>query len=265
MRRALLVLSAACVVLGGALFTIALHTSRGVRWDTEIQLAATGGRNIPSVQAASAGLLETISIGSLALLGGGLVVLALLLGRSRAAVGAVLVIAGANLTTQVLKPSVGDDRFPSGHATVAMSLALAAVIVSPPAWKLVTALAGAAYAAGVGVSLVIQAAHYPSDVAAGYLVAGAWAGAIAALLPADAAERPRRARAGLIAAGAAVTGFAVAVAIAVVEHPGIVVRVEDRTKVAFALAVLGGLALLVAVAFAVLQAMALRSASTTRS
>ena len=200
------------------------------------------------------------------LLGGGLVVVALLLGRTRAALGAVITIAGANVTTQLLKPTVGDDRFPSGHATVAMSLAVAAVLVAPPSWKLVAGLAGTAYAAGVGVSLVIQAAHYPSDVAAGYLVAGAWAGAVAAALPeAPAVERRASRRAGIVAAVLAVTGFLVAVSVAVVEHPGIVVRVEDRTKLVFALTVLAALALAVAGALALLQAIAVRTASTTRS
>jgi membrane-associated phospholipid phosphatase len=218
------------------------------------------------VQAASAGLIDTISIGSLVLLGGGLVTVALLLGRRRAALGAVIVIGGANVTTHVLKPLIREDRFPSGHATVSMSLALAAVLVSPPAWKLLAGLIGAAYAAGVGVSLVIQAAHYPSDVAAGYLVCGVWAGATGALLAEDREVRePRSTGAGLIAAAVAIAGFAVAVTVAVVEHPGIVVRVEDRTKLVFALTVLVGLALVVAVGFAAIQAIALRSASTTRS
>jgi membrane-associated phospholipid phosphatase len=265
-RRALVLYACVCAAVALGVFLFAFHTSRGIRWDAEILRAATAGRDIPSVQSASEGLIETISIGSLVLLGGGLVVVALLLGRVRAALGALLVIGGANATTQVLKPSVGHDRFPSGHATVAMSLAVAAVLVAPPAWKLLTSLLGAAYAAGVGVSLVIQAAHYPSDVAAGYLVAGAWAGAVAAALPDDPA-RPREGsvRTGLVVTGLAVVGFAVAVAVAVVEHPGIVVRVEDRTKLVFALAVLAGLALVVAVTFAAIQATALRSASTTRS
>jgi membrane-associated phospholipid phosphatase len=261
-RRPLLLYAGICLALAVAVFVFAFHTARGLRWDSEILRAATGGRDIPSVQSASAGLIETISIGSLVLLGGGLVVVALLRGRARGALAAVLMIGGANGTTQVLKPLVGHDRLPSGHATVAMSLALAAVLVSPPAWKLLAGLLGGAYAAGVGVSLVIQAAHYPSDVAAGYLVAGAWAGAVSALLP-EAPDTPRRgsARAGLVAAAVAVTAFVAAVAVAVVEHPGIVVRVEDRTKLVFALAVLAGLALTVAVG----QAIALRSASTTRS
>jgi membrane-associated phospholipid phosphatase len=265
-RRALLLYSGICAALALGVFLFALHTARGSSWDAQILLAATAGRDIPSVQSASEGLVDTISIGSLVLLGGGLVAVALLLGRARAALGAVILVGGANATTQVLKPLIGDDRFPSGHATVAMSVALAAVLVSPPAWKLVTGLLGGAYAAGVGVSLVIQAAHYPSDVAAGYLVAGAWAGAVAALLP-EPSERPRRrsTRAGLVATGLAVAAFAVAVGVAVAEHPGIVIRVEDRTKLVFALTVLGGLAVVVAVGFAAIQAIALRSASTTRS
>jgi membrane-associated phospholipid phosphatase len=266
MRSALLLYAGICVALAAGVFLFAFHTTRGTDWDAEILRAATAGRDLPSVQSASEGLIETISIGSLVLLGGGLVAVALLLGRARAALGAVIVIAGANGTTQILKPLLPDDRFPSGHATVAMSLALTAALVAPPAWKLLAGLVGGAYAAGVGVSLVIQAAHYPSDVASGYLVAGAWAGAVGALLPEGPAEpRERSARAGLIAAGVAVAGFAVAVAVAVVGHPGIVVRVQDRTKLVFALLVLAGLAVTVAVAFAAIQAIALRRASTTRS
>jgi hypothetical protein len=43
------------------------------------------------------------------------------------------------------------------------------------------AVLASGYAACVGVGLVLIAAHYPSDVAAGYLVATAWAAAMAAL------------------------------------------------------------------------------------
>jgi membrane-associated phospholipid phosphatase len=265
-RRALLLYSLLCAGLAVFVYAFAFHTARGASWDAEILHAATGGRGIPTLQEASGGLVETISIGSIVLLGGGLFAVALLLGRPRAALAAVITIAGANATTQLLKPTLGDHRFPSGHATVAMSVAVATVLVAPPSWKIVAGLAGAAYAAAVGVSLVIQAAHFPSDVAAGYLVAGAWAGAVAvALSDAPAAERRASKRAGIAAAVLAVVGFAVAVAVAVVEHPGIAIRVEDRTKLVFALTVLAGLALAVAGGLALLQTIALRSASTTRS
>jgi membrane-associated phospholipid phosphatase len=265
-RRALLIYAAGCVAVAGVVYAFAFHTARGLRWDAEILQAAMGGRDRPTVQAASETLINTISIGSLVLLGGALVVIALLLRRGRAAVAAGLVIAGANATTQILKPLIGHHRFPSGHATVAMSLAVATVLVATPGWKLLAGLVGAAYAAGIGVALVIEGSHFPSEVAVGYLVAGAWAGALAAAFPEPSEPRPATSgRLGLATAAVAIVAFAIAVAVAVLEHPDIVVRVQDRTKLAFALAVLAGLALAVAGALAVIQAIAVRSASTTRS
>ena len=266
MRRALLIYAAGCVSVAALVYAFAFHTARGLHWDAEILQAAMGGRDRPTVQAASETLINTISIGSLVLLGGALVVIALLLRRGRAALAAALVIGGANATTQILKPLIGHDRFPSGHATVAMSLAVATVLVATPGWKLLAALVGAVYAAGIGVALVIEGSHFPSEVAVGYLVAGAWAGVVAAALPEP--SEPRLAtsgRIGLATAAVAVVAFAVAVTVAVIEHPGVVVRVQDRTKLAFALAVLTALALAVAGALAAIQAIALRSASTTRS
>jgi membrane-associated phospholipid phosphatase len=279
MRRALLVFAGVCLALAVFVYVTAFDTGRGLAWDAFVLEAATAQRDIASVQAASSELVDTIDIGSLVLLGGGVVGMALLLGRTRAAIGAAIVIAGANATTQILKPALGslhpfgeprarfDSGFPSGHATVAMSIALAAVLASPEGWKLLAGLAGAAYAAAVGISLLIQASHYPSDVAGAYLLAGAWAGAVAALVS-DAPGAPPRGsmRTGAIAVVVAVAAFAVVVAVSLHEHPGIVLRVHAQTKLVFALVVLAGLALAVSAGLALLlQASALRSVSTTRS
>jgi membrane-associated phospholipid phosphatase len=278
-RRALLAFAGLCLALAVVVYVIAFDTGRGLAWDAFVLHAATAQRDIASVQAASSELVNTIDIGSLVLLGGGIVGAALLLGRTRAALGAAVMIAGANATTQILKPVLGslhplgepraqlESSFPSGHATVAMSIALAAVLAAPAGWKLLAGLTGAAYAAGVGISLLIQASHYPSDVAGAYLLTGAWAGAVAALVPDEPGTAPRSSiRTGAIAAGGAVVAFAVAVAVAVQEHPGIVLRVHAQTRFVFALVVLAGLALAVAAGLALLlQASALRSVSTTRS
>ncbi len=277
-RSALLAFAGLCAALAIVVYVIAFDTGRGLGWDAHVLQAATAERAIPSVQNASSGLFDTIDVGSLVLLGGGIVGVALLLGRRRAALAAALLIAGANATTQALKPGLGalhpfgDARaqihssFPSGHATVAMSIALAAVLVAPTGWKLLAALGGAAYAAAVGISLLVQASHYPSDVAGAFLLTGAWA-AIAALLT-DRPEETRTGsvRAGLAAAGLAVAAFVVLVMVAVHRHPGIVFRLHAETKLVFALAVLSGLALAICAGLALLlQASALRSASTTRS
>ncbi|MEK6251634.1 MAG: phosphatase PAP2 family protein [Actinomycetota bacterium] len=107
-------------------------------------------------------------------------------GRPRQAVAAALLVGGANIATQVVKiaaanpryqPILGSDQlagtaFPSGHATAAMSLALAAVLVAPSRWRPATAIVGGAFALAVSIALVIQGWHFPSDVLGGFLVAG---------------------------------------------------------------------------------------------
>lgn len=112
----------------------------------------------------------------------------------RRAAAAVTLMAGAAVTTQLLKPAlaqarfdgslvgfdqvvdpvIGAPAFPSGHATAAMSIALAALLVSTRAWRPLTAAAGALFALGVGFAIVALGWHYPSDIVGGYLVATAW-------------------------------------------------------------------------------------------
>jgi membrane-associated phospholipid phosphatase len=77
---------------------------------------------------------------------------------------------------------VGNATFPSGHATAAMTLALCAVLVSPPAQRAVVALIGGAFAIAVGYATIALTWHYPSDVVAGYLVAGLWVSLAIAVL-----------------------------------------------------------------------------------
>jgi membrane-associated phospholipid phosphatase len=86
------------------------------------------------------------------------------------AVAIVLVATGA--TTHVLKHLLAEPRladwlgfygqiedasWPSGHSTAAMTLALCAVMVSPPAVRAITALVGGAFATGVGYATLALA------------------------------------------------------------------------------------------------------------
>lgn len=104
-----------------------------------------------------------------------------------AAVVAGLVV-GANVTTQVLKAVIdrpylfvdveraaAGNSLPSGHATVAASVAVALVLALPPRMRGLGALLGAGYAALTGIATVVAGWHRPSDVAAAYLVVGIWA------------------------------------------------------------------------------------------
>src|SRR4051812_42701550 len=105
----------------------------------------------------------------------------------RTAAAVTFLIGGANMTSQVLKPllayhrelyytefklyNIRDAAFPSGHATAAMALSLALLIIVPRAYRPVTAALGAAFTIAVSFSVLILEWHFPSDVVGGYLIA----------------------------------------------------------------------------------------------
>jgi membrane-associated phospholipid phosphatase len=122
--------------------------------------------------------LPWLMMGLLAVCGAGV-----LWGRKRQAVGAVVLVAVACLTSQLIKVAAAhpryqpillhqlpDTAFPSGHATAAMSLALAAALVAPSRWRVPTAIVGGSFVLAVSLALMIQGWHFPSDVLAGLLI-----------------------------------------------------------------------------------------------
>jgi membrane-associated phospholipid phosphatase len=114
--------------------------------------------------------------------------IALLRGRPGGALAPVLVVVGANVTTQLLKAllahprvklAIGGDpfepnTFPSGHTTAAASIAVACAFVVPAALRDLTLTLGGAFALAVGCSVVVIGWHYPSDVLGAYLVVACW-------------------------------------------------------------------------------------------
>jgi len=140
-------------------------------------------------------LLDAVGVTALAVTALGICALAVMRSRYALAFAAAVIVAGSNLTTQVLKHSLLDrpflvpgsvlhpNSYPSGHATVAASLAVAALLVVPHRLRAPTALAATAFACGIGLATVVAGWHRPSDVIGAWLVVGAWAaGAIAVLL-----------------------------------------------------------------------------------
>jgi membrane-associated phospholipid phosphatase len=203
--RSLLVVAALAALLFMGVYVVAVQTEWGQRLDAT---ALEGGARVdrPRVEKATEDLLTTISIGSVALIGGGIVVVALGRGRFHLALGAGLVVVGSDVSAELLKrliltrpdllatldPGSGNNSYPSGHTTVAMSLALAAVLVTPRRARGLVAVVGAAYAIGIGEAVLISGWHRPSDAIGSYLLVLVWASLAAAWLAGTRARLVRR-------------------------------------------------------------------------
>ena len=188
-RLALTAAGAAAGVL--AVYVLFVRTTFG----QEIDEAALEGRarahGIPA-RAAEA-LLATITAGTLALAVVGLVLVALASGRWTRAVAAAAAVAGAIVTSELLKRVVFDrpdlldladgPSYPSGHSTIGFAVGLGLVVATGargPRTYVVAVLSGAA----VGIATIACGWHRPSDVLGGFLVATAWAAAALAVLAA---------------------------------------------------------------------------------
>lgn len=203
MRRPLVLIAAAtaCAVAAAVVYAIAVHVGVMRRADGQVLAGFTGLRGAHSDRAATA-LQRLFDPVAFALLGAAVVGVGVACGRARVALAAGAAMLAANVTTQLLKPALATTRpevpgatvsshsWPSGHATAAMSLALALVLVSPPRRRPLAAAAGGLVAVAVGYSVLVRGVHYPSDVAGGFLVAAAWS----CLLAAWALRRPSESR-----------------------------------------------------------------------
>lgn len=184
----------AAAVVAAALFAIAyvlfVRGYAGQILDERAKLGAgaTGVRLRPVADVAL-NLLPAVA------LGGG-TVLVIVLGIVRRRIGAtavaLAVVAGANVSTQLLKhvflvrPETGAtvpfyNSFPSGHMTVAAAAVLAVFIVCAPRARPWFAVIGAVVLIVVGVMLLGAQWHRPSDIVAAVLVVAAWGGVAGAV------------------------------------------------------------------------------------
>jgi len=138
------------------------------------------------VSATAFRVLDSVSLPMVTFVIVGVVILALLRRQPFVSLVAVVVLAGANVTTQVLKrlvftrdnltagsPNWGNS-LPSGHTAVIASAAIAVLLVVPPALRGPTAVLGTLAVWAIGYSTLVGQWHRPSDVVAGLLVSGAW-------------------------------------------------------------------------------------------
>lgn len=152
--------------------------------------------------------LGYISIGTTAVALVICIALALVRKRYAAAVGAALLVAGANLTTQFLKRVVIErsdfgylnvPSLPSGHTTVVISVVLAALLIAPHGTRFAITFFGSILATLAGASTVVAGWHRPADVLAALLVSLAWGALVVLALSVR--------RAGLPAGGGSVHAF----------------------------------------------------------
>jgi len=167
---------------------IALGSYRGQLWDQRAMSSVYAG---PEAKNTLLGFLGYVSIGAAAIALLVCLVLALIHGQTRLAVAAAVIIAGANLTTQVLKHGVlhrPDHGFmtlnslPSGHTTVVISVVLATLLVAPPTLRPLFTVAGSFVATLTGASTVAAGWHRPGDIIAALAVCLVWGSAVAAFV-----------------------------------------------------------------------------------
>lgn len=178
--------TAACLGLT-ALILVALvwlaDRSQHTRLGQEIDQA---GMDIVSGNAAATrrlvGILGNVSLGSIAVAVTLLVVVAVIRDRWAAAAAAGALVLGANLTTQAIKlVSERTDHgyltvvsFPSGHATVVVSLVLAALLVSPGRTRTTISMFGSAAITVTAAAMLVASWHRPADIIGAILVALGW-------------------------------------------------------------------------------------------
>jgi membrane-associated phospholipid phosphatase len=178
--RQLVALSAVAAVALAIVYLVLVRTMAGQRFDD----LAFDGRVVesPEITRATNDLLHLVTRSTLGLLTTAIVVAALLRRRVRLAIATGAAITASVVTTEVLKlhlldrpdldgiAGIEQNSFPSGHATIGMSLSLGIVLVTPHArrWLALVAAVGVSTVFGVGV--LATGWHRPSDTIGAYLV-----------------------------------------------------------------------------------------------
>ncbi len=207
-------LSAALALRGAALCVIGLVATwtlaelvPAIHWRDAVALNDFTQLDTPRIDTFANDLLRLLDPLLYTLWAALLIAIALLRGRPRVALAVTILAPAAPLTAELLKPLlahthahagfqwIGAASWPSGHATAAMTLVLCALLAAPHRLRPTVAVLGAAFAVGVGLSLLILAWHMPSDVLGGYLLAALYGSlALAALRAAERRQPSRESR-----------------------------------------------------------------------
>lgn len=199
-----------------------VDTATGQRLDAAAFEGSAIGRN--TLWRGAEPVLDVVSVPFIVMVLGAAALIAVIRRRWFLALQVTVLVGGANLTTQVLKHGILDrpalaadvgpagNSLPSGHTTVAASVAAALLLVVPRRARPLVAMLGAGYTALTGVSTMIGGWHRPSDVVAAITVVLAWAGLTTVLTALASPERVDDGRTGTAATTAAAVVFLVAAA-----------------------------------------------------
>ena len=162
------------------LVNFALWTARGQQLDDRAMNVAYAGLD---TKLTILSLLGWVSVLAIAVLSGFCVILAIIRRHARAAIGALIVIGGANVTTQVLKKEILErpdfglgvhNSLPSGHVTVVAAATAALLLVIGPMLRATMAGIGTLATALTGLSTIVAGWHRPADVVAALLIVLGW-------------------------------------------------------------------------------------------
>lgn len=170
-------------------------------WDERVRQAPFV--RLPGILDVGEAFLSAVNITTVAAMALLLLVAALIGGRHRGPLlAATLAFTGANLTAQALKTILGSvdplagetlrgdaGAFPSGHVTVATSLVVALVFVVPLAFRIAIAVVGSSFVACVGVTVLANGWHYPTDVLGAIALSLVWSAIASLALRAEPAQR----------------------------------------------------------------------------
>ena len=156
--------------LFGLTYVAAVHTGVGRELDQSALLAKSA---VIEVSPIAVEIVDIVPVAAVAIILG-----AVTLTRGGWRLGAMVAAlvagasAGALLLARTLPQVVeGLPSYPSGHATLAMAMACALVLVAAPAWRRPLATVGGGLAIIVGLGLIEIGWHRPAEIAAGYLLA----------------------------------------------------------------------------------------------
>lgn len=173
----------ACALFSILVAWAAVFTVTGQAIDTLSMEAAM--RWAESLGTVGSTVTHIISVPAMVAVGGLIVLIAWLRRRPTLAGRALGMIIAANTTTQVAKLLIDRPDFhmsaailnslPSGHTTVAMSLALALVMIAPEWFRGPAAWIGYIWTSLVGISVMVFGWHRPADVLVAMAICGFWA------------------------------------------------------------------------------------------